>query len=77
MVLWMWECGVGLICVCGIGVCVMVVVVIWLKRVLLLVEVVMVGGMFSIVWGFGELICMIGLVIYVFSGEIDWDIFLL
>lgn len=66
-----YECGVGEIQVCGSGVCVVVVVGIQQGLLVEMVCVELFGGCFDIVWkGLGQLLFMIGLVVYVYDGFI-------
>jgi diaminopimelate epimerase len=70
-----WERGAGLTRACGTGACATAVAAIRSKRVSSPVEVVMAGGTLSIAWAPGEAIRMTGPATFVFSGEIDWDMF--
>lgn len=65
-----FECGVGEILVCGSGVCVVVVILMQCGCLQCDVCISLFGGDLCIQWlGDGQLVVMVGLIVFVFEGE--------
>ena len=70
-----WERGVGITRACGTGACATAVAAISKGLVSSPVKVHLPGGTLTIAWQPDQPIMMTGGTTYVFTGQIDWDIF--